>query len=100
MLKIEKSYDRYTDFMVAHRNGEFLTTDDAIKFMEQAMFYFGHDRFNVVRKHDVKITPRKGWFNQLFGLKDRAIGCVRLEAKHLTAWGEEHIGEKYADERI
>ena len=100
MLRIEKSYDRYTDYIECHRNGEFITVHDAIKFMEQAIMYFGHERFHVDSSTGIKITPRKGWLNRLFGVKDRKVGCVRLKAEHLTAWGEEHIGEKYADERI
>ncbi len=97
MLKIEKAYNASTDFIEAHRNGEFLTVEDAIKFMEQAVLYFGHEQFGVVREHGVKTISRKGWFSQLFGLKDRKIGCVRLTAEHLTGWG---LAEKYADERI
>ena len=97
MLKIEKSYDASTDFMVAHAQGEFLTTDDAIVFMERAIVYFGHDQFSVVREHGIKIIPRKGWFSQLFGLKDRKVGCIRLTAEHLTGWG---LAEKYAKEQI
>ena len=97
MLKIEKSYNESTDFIIAHRRGEFLTVEDAIKFMEQAVLYFGHDQFEVVREHDIKFTPRKGWLNRLFGVQDRKIGCVRLTAEHLTGWG---LAEKYAKEQI
>ena len=94
MLRIEKSYDRYSDFITIHRNGELLTIDDAVFFMEKASSYFGHDRFHVVREHAVKVTPRKGWLNQLFRLKDRTIGCIKLTGQHLTAWGEEFYAKE------